>query len=73
GSVMIFISAMQDVAITLMIAPPDWYPTSVHVFHEIEVGRIYEASAYGIVLFLLILIPYSLVFFSRRLGVKAGM
>lgn len=73
GSVMIFISAMQDVAITLMIAPPDWYPTSVHVFHEIEVGRIYEASAYGIVLFLLILIPYSLVFFSKKLGVKAGM
>jgi len=73
GSVMIFISAMQDVAITLMIAPPDWYPTSVHVFHEIEVGRIYEASAYGIVLFLLILIPYSLVFFSKRLGIKAGM
>ncbi len=73
GSVMIFISAMQDVAITLMIAPPDWYPTSVHVFHEIEVGRIYEASAYGIVLFFLILIPYSLVFFSKRLGIKAGM
>jgi len=73
GAVMIFISAMQDVAITLMIAPPDWYPTSVHVFHEIEVGRIYEASAYGIVLFFLILIPYSLVFFSNRLGVKAGM
>jgi iron(III) transport system permease protein len=73
GSVMIFISAMQDVAITLMIAPPDWYPTSVHVFHEIEVGRIYEASAYGIVLFLLILIPYSLVFFSKRLGIKAGL
>jgi iron(III) transport system permease protein len=73
GSVMIFISAMQDVAITLMIAPPDWYPTSVHVFHEIEVGRIYEASAYGIVLFFLILIPYSLVFFSKRLGIKAGL
>lgn len=73
GSVMIFISAMQDVAITLMIAPPDWYPTSVHVFHEIEVGRIYEASAYGIVLFFLILIPYSIVFFSKRLGMRAGL
>ena len=73
GSVMVFISAMQDVAITLMIAPPDWYPTSVHVFHEIEVGRIYEASAYGIVLFFLILIPYSIMFLSKRFGVKAGL
>lgn len=72
GAVMIFISAMQDVAITLMIAPPDWYPTSVHVFHEIEVGRIYEASAYGVVLFFLILIPYSFSFFTQK-DVKAGL
>ncbi len=70
GAVMVFISAMQDVAITLMISPPDWYPTSVHVFKEIEDGRIYEASAYGIILFLLIVIPYTLVFFSNRNGVK---
>lgn len=73
GSVMIFISAMQDVAITLMVAPPDWYPTSVHVFREIEMGRIYNASAYGIVLFLLILVPYTLAFYSKRLGLRAGM
>lgn len=73
GSVMIFISAMQDVAITLMVAPPDWYPTSVHVFQEIERGRIYNASAYGVILFFLILIPYSVVFLSKRFGVKAGL
>jgi iron(III) transport system permease protein len=73
GSVMIFISAMQDVAITLMVAPPDWYPTSVHVFQEIERGRIYNASAYGMLLFFLILIPYSVVFFSKKLGVRAGL
>ncbi len=73
GAVMVFISAMQDVAITLMIAPPDWYPTSVHVFKEIEDGRIYDASAYGILLFLLIVIPYGLLFLSKRFGVKAGL
>ena len=73
GSVMIFISCMQDVAITLMVAPPDWYPTSVHVFQEIERGRIYNASAYGVILFFLILIPYSVVFFSKRFGVKPGL
>ena len=73
GAVMIFISAMQDVALTLMISPPDWYPTSVFAFKEIESGRIYEASAYGIVLFLIIVIPYSLLYFSKRFGVKAGL
>lgn len=73
GAVMIFISAMQDVALTLMISPPDWYPTSVFAFKEIESGRIYEASAYGVVLFLLIVIPYSLVHFNKRFGGKAGL
>lgn len=73
GAAMIFISAMQDVALTLMIAPSDWYPTSVFAFKEIESGRIYEASAYGIVLFLLIVIPYSLTHFSKKFGVKAGL
>lgn len=73
GSVMVFISAMQDVAITLLVAPPDWYPASVFVFKEIEQGRIYSASAYGILLFCLIVVPYALVFSSKRLGVKAGL
>ena len=72
GAVMVFISAMQDVAITLMIAPPDWYPCSVQVFRFIEHGRIYDASAYGIVLFFLIVIPYSALFLSKR-GVRAGL
>lgn len=73
GSVMVFISAMQDVAITLLVAPPDWYPASVFVFQEIERGRIYSASAYGILLFCLIVVPYGIVFSSKRLGVKAGL
>ncbi len=73
GAAMIFISAMQDVALTLMIAPSDWYPTSVFAFKEIESGRIYEASAYGIVLFLIIVIPYSLTHFSKKFGGKGGL
>lgn len=71
GAIMVFISAMQDVAITLMIAPPDWYPASVFVFHEIEKGNIFGASAYGIVLLLLILIPYLIA--QRIGGVRAGL
>lgn len=62
GAIMVFISCMQDVAITLMISPPDWYPASVFVFHEIEAGRMFDASAYGIVLLFLIMIPYAIAF-----------
>ncbi len=71
GAIMVFISAMQDVAITLMISPPDWYPASVYVFHEIEQGNIFSASAYGIILLLIIMIPYTIAY---RLGaIKASL
>lgn len=65
GAIMVFISAMQDVAITLMTCPPNWYPASVYVFHQIQQGDVFNASAYGIVLLGLILVPYTLAF---RLG-----
>ncbi len=71
GAIMVFISAMQDVAITLMTCPPNWYPASVYVFNEIEDGNVFNASAYGIVLFLLIVIPYSTAF--KLGGVKASL
>lgn len=71
GAVMVFVSAMQDVAITLMIAPPDWFPASVFVFKEIQQGRIYNASAYGIILLFLIMIPYTIAY--RVGGVRTGM
>ncbi|MBI3927963.1 MAG: iron ABC transporter permease [Armatimonadetes bacterium] len=71
GAIMVFISAMQDVAITLMIAPPDWYPASVFAFKEIERGNIFGASAFGIVLLVLILIPYLIAY--RLGGVRSGL
>ena len=71
GSIMVFISAMQDVAVTLMTCPPDWYPASVFVFLQIQEGNVFDASAYGIILFGLILIPYSIAW---KIGVvKGGM
>lgn len=62
GAIMIFIACMQEVAITLMTCPPQWRPVSTYIFMEIQEGNVFNASAYGIVLFLLILIPYSLQF-----------
>jgi len=62
GAIMIFIACMQEVAITLMTCPPQWRPLSTYIFMEIQEGNVFNASAYGIVLFLLIVIPYSLYF-----------
>lgn len=62
GAIMIFIACMQEVAITLMTCPPQWCPLSTYIFMEIQEGNVFNASAYGIVLFLLIVIPYSLHF-----------
>lgn len=62
GAIMIFIACMQEVAITLMTCPPQWRPLSTYIFMEIQEGNVFNASAYGMVLFLLIVIPYSLYF-----------
>ena len=67
GAIMVFISCMEDVSITLMCSPPRWYPASIYVFHEINKGALFEASAYGIILLLLVLIPYLI---AHRLGVR---
>lgn len=71
GGIMAFISMMQDVAITMMICPPKSYPAGMFVFHAITNGRIFEASAYGLVLLCLILVPYMLAY--RLGGVKTSL
>jgi len=71
GAIMVFISAMQDVAITLMTCPPRWYPASIFVFQRIQEGDVFDASAYGMVLLGLILVPYALVW--RLGGVRTGL
>ncbi len=71
GALMVFISAMQDVAITLMTCPPRWYPTSIFVFQRIQEGDVFDASAYGTVLLGLILVPHAV---GWRLGrVRTGL
>ncbi|MGM9992881.1 MAG: ABC transporter permease [Candidatus Bruticola sp.] len=69
GGVMIFIACMQEVAVTLMTCPPKWRPVSTYIFMEIQEGNIFNASAYGIILFIFILLPYSWqVWLSKRNG-----
>lgn len=66
GALLIFISSIQEVAVTLMICPPSWRPLSTFIYTEIQEGDIFTASAYGLVLCLLILIPYFLALSLRR-------
>lgn len=61
GGLMIFISCMTDVAITLMICPPRWYPASLAIFTQIADARYFDASAYGLVLMAMIFAPYALL------------
>jgi iron(III) transport system permease protein len=58
GAIMIFISCMTDVAITIMVCPPNWYPASVDIFNRIADSSYFAASAYGMVLMAFIFIPY---------------
>lgn len=71
GAIRAFTSAMQDVAITLMVCPPRWYPASVFVFKPINQGNFFLASAYGVVLLALILVPYLVA--CRMGAVRSGI
>ena len=61
GIILVFIACVQEVAVTVMICPPEWRPAAVYIFTEIQEGNVFNASAYGILVFLLILIPYVFV------------
>ncbi|MBM3462039.1 MAG: iron ABC transporter permease [Armatimonadetes bacterium] len=68
GGIMIFISTMTDVAITIMVCPPAWYPASLHVFNQVADSHYSSAAAYGIVLMALIYIPY--IIMLKIVGVR---
>jgi len=55
---MIFISCMTDIAITLMVCPPAWYTVSLNIFSQIADSKYFDASAYGLILMVIIFVPY---------------
>ena len=57
GAILIYISTIHDLSITIMLSAPEWTPLSLYIFREIEAGRIFMASAYSIILIVLVLIP----------------
>lgn len=68
GIIIVFIACIQEVAVTVMICPPEWRPAAVYIFTEIQEGNVFNASAYGILVFLLILIPYAFILKLRLLS-----
>lgn len=59
GGLMIFMSCVMDVSITLMICPPAWYPASIRIFTETQESHYFVASAYGIVLMLMVVAAHA--------------
>jgi iron(III) transport system permease protein len=59
GGIMAFISCMTDVAITLMVCPPRWYPVSVSIYLQTAESKYFLAAAYGIVLMVFIFGAYT--------------
>lgn len=58
AAVMIFFSVAHDISLTLLLAPTYFIPGSISLYHEMDSGRLYLAAAYGVVLFLVTVIPY---------------
>jgi len=68
AAVMIFFSVAHDISLTLLLAPTYFIPASISMYHEMDSGRLFMAAAYGLVLFLVTVIPYILqtLWQSRR-------
>lgn len=58
ASVFIYFSVAHDISLTLLLAPTKFIPASISLYHELDSGRLYLAAAYGVVLFLVTVIPY---------------
>ncbi|MBI4063089.1 MAG: iron ABC transporter permease [Elusimicrobia bacterium] len=70
GAALIFISALQDVAISILIAPPRFYPLSLVMTRNIADGLFGTASALAVSLMLVLTVP---LFLSLNLLSSAGL
>lgn len=56
GSVLVFITVIKEASVSILLAPPEWAPMSLAIFHNILRGEYYSAAAMSIVLVVLVLI-----------------
>lgn len=56
GSVLVFITVIKEASVSILLAPPEWAPMSLAIFHNILRGEYYSAAAMSIVLVALVLV-----------------
>ncbi len=56
GSVLVFITVIKEASVSILLAPPEWAPMSLAIFHNILRGEYYSAAAMSIVLVVLVLV-----------------
>ncbi|GEM_PF-5789424 len=73
GALLVFISALQDVAIGVLIAPPRFYPLSLVVVRNLADGLFVEASVLGVILMAILLVVSSFSFKNLILSREAEL
>jgi len=56
GSVLVFITVIKEASVSILLAPPEWAPMSLAIFHNILRGEYYSAAAMSIILVILVLV-----------------
>ena len=58
---LVFVTAITEVSSTILLAPADWTPASVHVYNLVHELALYDAAAYAIGLVALVAVLERLV------------
>jgi iron(III) transport system permease protein len=69
SAVLVFVTAITEVSSTILLAPADWTPASVHVYNLVHELALYDAAAYAIGLVALVAVLERLV---RRRAFAVG-
>ncbi|TQR20367.1 ABC transporter permease [Psychrobacillus vulpis] len=56
GSILVFITVIKEASVSILLAPPEWAPMSLAIFHNILRAEYYSAAAMSIVLIVLVLL-----------------
>lgn len=69
SAVLVFVTAVTEVSSTILLAPADWTPASVHVYNLVHELALYDAAAYALGLVALVAVLERLV---RRRAFAVG-
>ncbi|HEY3884586.1 MAG TPA: ABC transporter permease subunit, partial [Vicinamibacterales bacterium] len=61
AAVLVFVTAVTEVSSTILLAPANWTPASVHIYNLVHELALYDAAAYAVGLVLLVAVLERLV------------